>query len=427
MNSDAPHDSDALSMAAKSTDDLYKIVSFKDQFSEEVYAAAREELRRRENVTSVAPAPDPTPVAETAPKADIDIHPNLLSFSKEYLVTPLILYANVLVFIVMAVAGVNVFDPPSTTLADWGGNLGGLTLNGEVWRLFTCMFLHAGFFHLAANVYPLLLVGSVLEIHIGKVRYAVSYIVCGIMASISSVVYHENTVSVGASGAIFGLFGLLLSLLLTKSLNVSDSSRKNLLAAVGMFTVYNLIGGFREEGIDNAAHIGGLVCGAIIGFLYSPSLRHGESSRIATATIAGIALATALLLPSVFSTRHSEYYAVLEEFGDTEEKAVQIYHVSRPTVGSRAALRYKQRVQTESIDLWKRSIAQLHSLRNLSSEQQARVDLLVQYCALRIEVCELLQQSVTDGDEGILEKIQKIDGEIENIVQELHHADDAEE
>lgn len=141
-------------------------------------------------------------------------------------------------------------------------------MHGQFWRLLTSIFLHAGIIHLVANLYALLFVGAVLEKAIGKNKFLLAYIVTGVFASLSSLIFHDNIVSVGASGAIFGLFGVLLALLHFKEFNVTDISKKNLLLSVGLFIFYNIIYGFNKPGIDNAAHIGGLLSGFIIGLSY---------------------------------------------------------------------------------------------------------------------------------------------------------------
>jgi rhomboid protease GluP len=430
MHADSPPDANAHPMSERSNADLYKILSFKDQFSDEVYTAALEELKQREKATQgfeharTAWLNSEEALATATPKVSIDLPPNLFTFNSKYLATPLILYVNVLIFIIMTIAGVGVFEPSTQDLADWGGNLSGLTLTGDLWRLFTSMFLHAGLFHLIANVYPLLLVGSILEMNIGKVRYVVSYIACGIIASVSSVVYHDNAVAVGASGAVFGLFGLLISLLVTKSLDIPAASRNNLLAGISVFTVYNLVAGFTQEGIDNAAHVGGLISGFIIGFIYSPSLRHAESSRLATGTIAGVAVAIALLLPHFFSTKYSEYYAALADFSANEKIALEIYAIDRPEAGSYEAARYTQRIKTEGIDVWEKNLTHLRSLRDMPTALQTQIDLLIKYCALRIQHCELLQQAIADEGLETLNKMQKIDHEIDGVIKALHNSDE---
>jgi len=192
-----------------------------------------------------------------------------LTPQKNYLFTQILIYANVIVFILMLLFGMNMISPSIDTLVKWGGNIRYLTINGQLWRLFTCIFLHGGILHLIFNMYALLYVGSVLEKVIGKNKYIFAYMVSGIAASISSLMIYENVVSVGASGAIFGLFGVLIPLLSFKRINFPNISVDKLLFNVSLFVLYNIVAGFNKSGIDNAAHIGGLFTGVIIGILYS--------------------------------------------------------------------------------------------------------------------------------------------------------------
>jgi membrane associated rhomboid family serine protease len=131
--------------------------------------------------------------------------------------------------------------------------------------------------HLFANMYGLLFVGIFLEPRIGKIKYASIYLGTGIIASIASLWWHDATVSVGASGAIFGLYGVFLALLLTKVFP-KDFSKAFLISTL-IFVGFNLVMGL-TGGIDNAAHIGGLVSGFIIGLLISPQLKQDAEDLI---------------------------------------------------------------------------------------------------------------------------------------------------
>jgi rhomboid protease GluP len=106
---------------------------------------------------------------------------------------------------------------------------------------------------------------------LGKTRYAIIYLTTGILASLSSLYFHEPAVSIGASGAIFGLYGVFLSLLLT-NVFPKDFSKAFLVSTL-IFIGYNLLMGFAGAGIDNAAHIGGLLSGFIIGIILYPQLK----------------------------------------------------------------------------------------------------------------------------------------------------------
>jgi rhomboid protease GluP len=124
-------------------------------------------------------------------------------------VTTVIVAANVLVFAVMAVAGVSLLHPLPASLLKWGGNYGPATLHGEPWRLATSMFVHGGLLHLAMNTWVFWYVGRLVERLLGPLAFSAAYLLAGLAGSIASLAVHPATVSVGASGAIFGLFGVL--------------------------------------------------------------------------------------------------------------------------------------------------------------------------------------------------------------------------
>ncbi len=148
------------------------------------------------------------------------------------------------------------------------------------------MFLHGGVLHLAGNVFALLYSGLYLEPMLGKLRYFAAYILSGIAAGVVSMVFHDNSVGVGASGAIFGLYGVFLALLTAR--HVKGTIRTTLLRSLLFFIVYNLLMGLQGN-TDNAAHVGGLVSGILIGFAFLPGLREKATKRKQLATIGVIA------------------------------------------------------------------------------------------------------------------------------------------
>ncbi len=180
-------------------------------------------------------------------------------------ITQLIIDLNAGVFVLMAITNLSIYSFQPDTLVHWGGNIRPLTLSGEWWRLVTCVFVHGGIMHLFSNMVAFVFVGLILEPILGRGRFALAYLVTGIGASITSLLWHSNTVSVGASGAIFGLYGVVLALLfgniLPRGLN------KIFLCSAGAYIAYNLIKS-ATVGIDTAAHIGGLVSGCVVGFLF---------------------------------------------------------------------------------------------------------------------------------------------------------------
>ena len=124
--------------------------------------------------------------------------------------------------------------------------------------------------HLFSNTIGLLFVGIFLEPLLGRSKYLIAYLLTGILASIASIWLYDATVSVGASGAIFGLYGVFLALLLAK-VYPPDFAKSFLISTV-IFISYNLLMGL-TGGIDNAAHIGGLLSGFVVGLVLCPILK----------------------------------------------------------------------------------------------------------------------------------------------------------
>lgn len=207
--------------------------------------------------------------------AELDKAMNL-SGSNLY-VTYAIIALNVLVFILMAVNGAGIFEPNGIVHIQWGSNFTPLTLSGDWWRLFTNIFIHFGIIHLGMNMYCLYMVGIYLEPMLGKARYTIAYLCTGVLASITSLWWHHDAVnSAGASGAIFGIYGLFLALLTTSL--IPKLARQSLLQSIGIFVAYNLIYGMKS-GVDNAAHVGGLVSGFIIGYGYVYAIKKEKEEQ----------------------------------------------------------------------------------------------------------------------------------------------------
>lgn len=190
-----------------------------------------------------------------------------------------IIAINVLIFLLMSFSGVSILKPLVKDLYNWGGNLGIATLHGQWWRLFTSMFLHGGMLHILFNMYALLFIGIFLEPLLGKKLFLVVYFCTGLIAGLSSIYWHDSKVSVGASGAIFGLYGVFLALLTTKY--IDKKSKSGLLRSILLFVFYSLLSGMKP-GIDNAAHVGGLLSGLIFGytFYFFHSIKKGGNISI---------------------------------------------------------------------------------------------------------------------------------------------------
>ena len=181
--------------------------------------------------------------------------------------TQIIFGINVAVFLGMGLAGSTVMDFSPQETIRWGANWGPLTLSGEWWRLLTCVFVHGGIIHIAFNMWCLWNLGALAESLYGRWTYGAIYLICGVGSSLVSVAWHPGVPSVGASGAIFGLAGALIAAFKLGEFSVPRSALSGTLRSLAMFVIYNLIFGAAIGTTDNAAHVGGLVTGLILGAL----------------------------------------------------------------------------------------------------------------------------------------------------------------
>jgi rhomboid protease GluP len=211
-----------------------------------------------------------------------------------FYITPIIMDLNIIIFIIMAVAGLGyfslnfnhhtlkesdlyLFSFKDSDLLSWGANLKSSIICGEWWRLLTCIFLHGGLMHLVLNMYVLYFVGIFLEPRLNKTKYAVIYLVTGILASITILWKHDGTISVGASGAIYGLYGVILSLLLTRKVFLKDFPKPFLRSTVLYVAICLLL---EFMGGDNLVHISGLISGFIIGLIFIKRKQDSYKSNI---------------------------------------------------------------------------------------------------------------------------------------------------
>lgn len=172
---------------------------------------------------------------------------------------------NVLIFLICVLTSDPNQDFYQTFLIAAGGNVRQLVLSGEYYRLITSMFLHGGFSHIACNMFSLYCIGPLVEQVYGKTKYILMYFISGLAGSILSLIFMSNqTVSIGASGAIFGLLGVVLVF----AVKTRKQIGKNLLINIVVVILINLFIGFTIPNIDYFAHIGGLIGGVISGILF---------------------------------------------------------------------------------------------------------------------------------------------------------------
>jgi rhomboid protease GluP len=336
---------------------------------------------------------------------------------KDFFFTPILINLNILIFILMAIGGANIFSPSSEILINWGANFRPLISIGQYWRLITNCFLHIGILHLLFNMYALLYVGVLLEPMLGKGKFIAAYLLTGIGASLASTWWHEQTISAGASGAIFGLYGVFLALLTTDL--IEKETRKELLTSIGIFVVYNLAYGLKG-GIDNAAHIGGLVSGLVIGYALIPSLRKPEKPSLEVISIGALCI---LMFFSSFGVIKSipnaesltAYDKRFERFKVLETMALGIYTLEKDA--KKEDVLYE--IRNRGIYYWNENISLLDSLEqlNLPPFVRERDKVLKEYCNLRIKAYELMYKAIDENSHQYDADIIKINKQIESTLK----------
>ena len=214
-------------------------------------------------------------------------------------VTLVLIALNVAAFVFSAMRGAGWVVPDPDQLVAAGGNLPALTLNGEPWRLVTAMFLHGGLIHLTMNMVCLWPGGQSAEYMFGRRSFLAIYLVSGLAGGIVSTARTTMIVSVGASGAVFGVFGAILAYLLAHREQLEPTVRTKQLKSIGSFMALNLILGISAAGIDLAAHVGGFVAGFVIAYVAERRVDLSEPVRAHATRIKGVIVTSVLALAVV--------------------------------------------------------------------------------------------------------------------------------
>ncbi|HYF01844.1 MAG TPA: rhomboid family intramembrane serine protease [Patescibacteria group bacterium] len=334
-----------------------------------------------------------------------------------FFISPILININIVIFLLMAVSGVGIFEPEISGLLRWGGNFRPATLDGEWWRLLTSCFVHIGIIHLAMNMIALMYIGSLLEPVIGRIKFIFAYLTSGIAASAASLSWHSYTVSAGASGAIFGMFGVYLALITT---NLFDpETRKALLKAIGIYIVINLVYGMKD-GVDAAAHIGGLLSGIVIGYSYYVGLRDTVWDSKDTFGMAGSAFASIGYTAFVLLTTPNDaatYDKTMAQFFKNQEQALQLYAMPETSTADD----YLREIRTKGLPAWKENTALLKTIEHLDIAPHLieRNKTLEEYSRLRLTTYELMEKVYAENtnayDSALQVEYVKIDSVLKII------------
>jgi rhomboid protease GluP len=268
------------------------------------------------------PPDDPeVPASDVAPGSEepqgMTVDELLALITPRAWVTPALAALILIGFGVEIALGVSATSPTGAQLVKAGGQFGPLFADGQWWRAVTSMFLHAGPLHLAFNLWAFWSVGQVTERIFGNRAFLAIYLLSGLGGSLASLAWSPLVVSVGASGAIFGVYGALLAFMLLHRgvfpASYLAAQRNSIVGFIG----YNVVFGLSQKNTDMAAHAGGLVIGALAGAMLSRDVlqpaAQGVRRALGAAGIAALIAFSALVVhrrlgevPAIKGTRLSE-------------------------------------------------------------------------------------------------------------------------
>jgi rhomboid protease GluP len=336
-------------------------------------------------------------------------------------VTPLLVLSNIIVYLILVAQGVSPWLPTPVDLIKWGANYAPLTWGGQPWRLVSSMFLHGGILHLAFNMWALWSIGRFLERLVGNWGLLLLYFVSGMTGSITSLWWNGDAVSVGASGAIFGMVGALVAFVWnrTETLPLVDivAMRGSLVTFVG----YNLLFGAAIGGVDQAAHLGGLLGGLACGFLLSQPLdQHTRHRRLTKNLLTGIVCAMAI---GIMVVQHPapppNFFEETKAFLDLVPSSLKSFNemVQKFEHKEISHLKLANWVEKDLLPPWTKVREHFESLTNVPSGRRDLLHQMRSDLILREEGWKLLVEALrTDNQEKVSEfqEKQKQAEQIEN-------------
>jgi rhomboid protease GluP len=242
-----------------------------------------------------------------------------------------LLTTNIGIFVIMVASGISWITPQTDQVLRWGADYGPYTLSGQYWRLISSMFLHFGIIHIFGNMWCLWSLGQLAEKLIDSVSLLGLYLVTGIGAALLSLSWDPMRVSAGASGAIFGIAGALITVLYFGRLGLQPASVRKLLGYVVRFALLNLLFGLQGH-IDNMAHLGGLVSGLLVGFFLARTFNVAPEAwparRRVVLAISAV-LVILLFVPVIRAKQYAVEFAQGESALDHNDLNASISHLQK--------------------------------------------------------------------------------------------------
>ncbi|MFI5379237.1 MAG: rhomboid family intramembrane serine protease [Tepidisphaerales bacterium] len=345
-------------------------------------------------------------------------------------VTMAVLILNILAYVASGVITKAWFAPTAQQLLSIGADHWATTTSGQWWRLLSSAFLHFGLIHLFANMQAMLCVGRLAEGLYGSRTLGFIYFFGAIVSGIASIWWTPQAVCVGASGAVFAVYGALAAYLVFQRGSFPAGVAQSLLANTAVFVGYNVIFGLTTPGISNAAHLGGLGAGFALGAIMArptdPQRRARQAFPRAVAGVAAsVAVAGTLLwaMPKVepgyreLTEFRGDWHAFLEAQDGIVAGYGRLFNqVAQPQVESAAFVKDADAVAGQW-EKWARQLSRARMPDTLRARAVQRA--VVAFCEKRRDVCRLLSAAVRDDDAARIERVAPLAKESEELLKEI--------
>ena len=359
--------------------------------------------------------------ATSTPTGCDDFYAALRERTRWTLVTPALLIAYVTLYFFMFVRGSGLEG--EQLLLQWGGSIGPRTTNGEWWRLVTAMFVHWGLLHLIADVAGLAQIGRLTERLVGSTTFAFVFVAAGLISGLRELSVHPVAVNAGASGGVFGIFGLLLATCawgwVTRSpLTIPVAVLKRMWPGAVVFLIYHLTADGLTESMTWGLVVG-LACGGILAFgigAHKPPVRRLYPSIAATLAI--IVLFAAPLLGMADVSRELAGVIALE----TRTAATYDAEVVRFRKGWQSAEKLADMAEAIASDV-RATHASLSTLTNVPLEHRPVVNDALEFLRLREESWTLRVEGLRSGRLQTLQRAERVESSAKTLfaeVEKLH-------
>lgn len=338
---------------------------------------------------------------------------------KGHEMTFMLIAVHLVIYAAMVFKGVDYLNPEVKDIITWGGNVKFNVTGGEWWRLLTAIFVHIGILPLLVNMFGLYWIGLMVESILGNFKFLIAYFSTGIIAGLISLLWMGEGVTAGSSGAVFGLYGVLIAFATTNYIN--KKFPKAWLVCIAAYAVFNIIMGIKGAN-DNAANIGGFAAGIFVGYLFyffhfKRNLARAGGTRISIEVLLITALLVFLYLRKYGKDDTLRFEKEIMKLNQIELKAMTQMQQLQSKTNEEAAMVLRD----SALPQWKhfqKEIMKTDAYR-LDDQFRQKRKLLSKYAQLRVRQTELIYKSIQEETEKYNAEIDEVSDKIDTIISKL--------